>query len=181
VELITDPKITTLFVATTERVVKLGISKKGQGLPPKTVDDSGCGAGCMTIDKKTGSIVVARDDAIYYYTMDGKGRPRAHESSKSLISIHGEYVAIVCPPSANSSAKEPDPVRRRFGGAADALLNANSFILLETELRVIAYTETLISPVKGIFHIWGDLHVLTQDGKVRIPFHPFQFYVCVLI
>jgi hypothetical protein len=129
----------------------------------------------MTLDKKTGEIVVAREDALYYYTVDGRGPPRAYESPKSLVSVHQEYVALVCPPS-NVSAKEPEPMRRRFGGAADALLNASTFLLLETDLRIIAHSESLISPVKYLVQIWGDLYTLTQDGKVSVH---CEWYGCL--
>jgi vacuolar protein sorting-associated protein 11 len=166
VELAADAKGTTLFLATTARILKLWISKKGHSQPPKTVEDSGCGVGCMTIDKRTGDILVARDDALYYYTLEGRGPPCAYESPKSLVEVYGDYVALVCPPSA-SSPKEPDTMRRRFGGTADVLLNASTFVLLEPHLRIVGHTETLISPVKCLFQIWGDLFMLSADGKVR--------------
>ncbi|KAF7544998.1 hypothetical protein G7046_g9660 [Stylonectria norvegica] len=166
VQLATDPKLTTLFVSTTSRILKLGLSKKGQGLPPKTVEDSGCGVGCMTLDQRTGDVVVARDDAIYTYTLDGRGPPRAYESPKSLIAMYQEYVALACPPSASSN-KEPDSMKRRYGGgAADSFFNASTFVLLDPDLRIIGHTETLMSPVKFFYEIWGDFFTITQDGKI---------------
>jgi vacuolar protein sorting-associated protein 11 len=158
---------TTLFVATTARILKLLISKKGHAQPPKTVEDAGCGVGCMVLDRSTGDIVVARDDAIYHYTMEGRGPPSAYEAPKNLVAVYEEYIAVVCPPA--TSSKEPDTMRRRFGGTADALLNASTFVLLEPHLRIVGHTETLISPVKSLFQLWGDLFLLTQDGKVSQP------------
>ena len=79
VQLATDEKLTTLFVSTTSRIIKLGLSRRGQGLPPKTVEDSGCAVGCMTLDPNTGDVVVAREDAIYTYSLDGRGPPKAYE------------------------------------------------------------------------------------------------------
>ncbi|KAL2755330.1 hypothetical protein ACRALDRAFT_2041719 [Sodiomyces alcalophilus JCM 7366] len=171
VELIpdSDSSATTLFVSTTARILKMTISKKGQGSPPKTVEDFGCDVGCITLDKAAGEIVVVRDDAIYTYTPEGRGPPRAYESRKSLVSVFNDYVALVCPPSSSPADrdKQPDPVRRRFGEVADAFLNASTFVLLEPDLRVIGHTESLISPLKAMFQIWGDLFVLTQDGKIH--------------
>ncbi|KND87672.1 Vacuolar protein sorting-associated protein 11, partial [Tolypocladium ophioglossoides CBS 100239] len=166
VQLVMDDKLTTLFVSTTSRIIKLGLSRKGQGLPPKTVEDTGCGVGCMTLDPNTGDVVVAREDAIYTYSLDGRGPPRAYESPKNMISIYQNYVALACP-SSGASGRDPDAIRRRFGGGAtDALFNASSFVLLETDLRVVAHTETLISPVRFMFGVWGDLFTITQEGKV---------------
>ncbi|KAF9775477.1 hypothetical protein IL306_006421 [Fusarium sp. DS 682] len=80
-------KLTTLFVSTTSRILKLGLSKKGHGLPPKTIEDAGCAVGCMTRDPNTEGVIVARDDAIYTYTLDGRGPPKAYESPKSKIGV----------------------------------------------------------------------------------------------
>ncbi|KAF4505878.1 hypothetical protein G6O67_007781 [Ophiocordyceps sinensis] len=166
VQLATDEKLTTLFVSTTSRIIKLGLSRKGQGLPPKTVEDAGCAVGCMTLDRNTGQVVVAREDAIYTYSLDGRGPPRAYESPKSMITLYNNYAALACP-SSGASGRDPEAMRRRFGGGAtEALFNASSFVLLDADLRVIAHTETLISPVRFIFGVWGDLFTINQDGKV---------------
>ena len=166
VQLAADARGTTLFVATTARILRLVISKKGHSSPPKTIEDAGCGVGCMTTDRKTGDVIVVRDDAIYYYTMDGRGPPSAYETPKSLVETYQDYVALVCPPA--TSPKEPEPMRRRFGTTADVLFNASTFVLLEPHLRIVAHTETLLAPVKALFQIWGDLYLLSQDGKVNI-------------
>ncbi|KAH7133056.1 hypothetical protein B0J13DRAFT_92789 [Dactylonectria estremocensis] len=167
VQLATDPQLTTLFVSTTSRILKLGLSKKGHGLPPKTVEDVGCGLGCMTLDPRTGDVVVAREDAIYTYTLDGRGPPKAYESPKSLITLYQDYVALACPPS-TSSARDSDAMRRRYGGSTtNPLFNASTFVLLDTDLRVISHTETLMSPVRFFAEIWDDFYTIAQDGKVH--------------
>lgn len=167
VELRADEKLTTLFLSTVSRILKLTIVGKGQGQPPKTVEDQGCSVGCMTVDKRTGDIVVAREDAIYYYTLDGRGPPRAYDAPKELVSVFQSYVAVVSPPASSPSMRDPD-IRRRFGGAtADAIFNASTFVLLEPDLKVMAHTETLISKVLAVFELWGDLYTITQDGKIQ--------------
>ncbi|KAM5357397.1 hypothetical protein ACJZ2D_016307 [Fusarium nematophilum] len=168
VQLATDTKLklTTLFVSTTSRILKLGLSRKGQGLPPKTVEDTGCALGCMTRDPGSDDVVVARDDAIYTYTLEGRGPPRAYESPKSQIAIYHEYVAIGCPPS-GSVGKDSEAMRRRFGSSTtNSLFNASSFVLLDMDLRVIGHNETIISPVRFFVDIWGDFYTITQDGKI---------------
>ncbi|KIH90744.1 hypothetical protein SPBR_00111 [Sporothrix brasiliensis 5110] len=192
VELDVDEKLTTtLFIATTGRILKLPILARGKAQPPKTVEDTGCAVGCMTIDRRTNDIVVARDDAIYYYTIDGRGPPRAYDAPKSMISVYDDYVALVSPASALGSSGGSGggdkgsgntggagvggggghALRRRLGtsaAAADVLFNTSTFALLETDLKVVAHSETLLSPVKAIFQLWGSLCVLTLDGKVRL-------------
>ncbi|KAK3990446.1 vacuolar protein sorting-associated protein 11 [Cladorrhinum sp. PSN332] len=161
VELHVDGGLTTLFVATTSRILKLVISGKGHGQPPKTVEDEGCGVGCMSVDKRTGEIVVGREDAVYYYTLDGRGPPTAYEAPKKLVAVYHDYIALVSPP---SPAGETDTMRRRFWGtAADSIY---TFTLIHPDLRIIAHSETVLADVKHIFPLWGDLYMLTQDGKV---------------
>lgn len=168
VQLATQETSTTLFISTTSRILQLALSKRGQGSPPKVIEDSGCAAGCMTVDPRTGDIIVARDDALYTYRLDGRGPPRAYESPKRLISIHNDYFAVAGPSSVSSS-RDPEALRRRFGSAtADGLFNAWTFVLLEADLRVVGHTETLISPVRFIVELWGDLLTITEEGKVCV-------------
>lgn len=168
VQLIVDEKLTTLFVSTTSRVLKVAIAKGGRGQPPKVAEDVGCAVGCMTLDERTGDIVVARDDALYSYTLEGRGAPKAYEAQKKMIYTHGQYVGLSCLPS-SSATKDQATMRRRFGGGSsgDGLFSASTFVLLETDLRLVAHTETMISPVRFIFEVWGDLFTVSEDGKVR--------------
>ena len=162
-----ESRLMNLYVATTSRVLKLVISGRGQGQPARMVEDSGCGVGCMTVDKKNGDIVVVRDDAIYYYTIDGRGPCYAYDGPKSLVAIYEDYVALVSPPASASTAKSS--ALKRFGGAqADELFNTSTFTLLDTDLKFVAHSESLVSQVKSLFMIWGDLFTLTQDGKVSL-------------
>jgi tetratricopeptide (TPR) repeat protein len=171
VELRVDEKLTTLFFSTTSRILKLVISGKGQGHPPKTVEDLGCAVGCMTVDSRTGNIVVARQDAMYYYTMDGRGPATAYEAPKDSITVHGDYIAVISPPASAPARDESDKARRRFGSTtADLLFNTSTFQLLEPDLRIIAHTEAVISKVLAVFQIWGDLYTLTHEGKI-VKYH----------
>lgn len=169
-QLATDEKLTTLFISTTTRIVRLGLSRKGQGLPPKTVEDIGCAWGCMALDKETGEVVVARDDAIYTYSLDGRGPPKAYEAPKTLIAVYDNYVALKCLPS-GANGRDPDSMRRRFGSTGnDDLFSATNFVLLEPDLRIIAHSETMMSPVRFIFDVWGALFTMSEEGKVRATY-----------
>jgi vacuolar protein sorting-associated protein 11 len=163
-----DVGLTTLFVATTARILKLVISGRGQGQPARTLEDAGCGVGCMTVDDDTGDIVVARDDAIYYYGVDGRGPCVGCEGRKSLIAIYGDYIALASPPATSNSASRSSALRRFGGSQADEIFNTATFTLLDTDLKFVAHSESLVSEVKALFIIWGDLFTLTQNGKVSM-------------
>ena len=158
---------TTLYLATTGRILTLTITGRGQGQPAKNVEDKGCGVGCMTVNKDTGDIVVARDDAIYFYGVNGRGPSYAYEGPKQLVSIFGEYVALVVPPKAEPTTK-PGVLRRFVGGRPNEVYTASTFTLLDTDLKYVAHTEPLISQIRTFFIEWGDLFLLTLGGKVRL-------------
>jgi hypothetical protein len=157
--------VTTLYLATTGRILTLTISGQGQGQPVKPLEDIGCAVGCMTIDKSSGEIVVVRDDAVYYYGVGGRGPSYAYEGPKQLVKTFGHYVALVCPPKAQTGGK--GAVARAFGGKrADEGFEAGAFVILDTDLKYVAYTQPMVGQVKDVFVEWGDIFLLTLDGKV---------------
>lgn len=159
-----EGSITTLYIATTGRILTLVISGRGQGQPARSLDETGCGVGCMAVDKGTRDIVVARNDAIYTYGLHGRGPPYAYEGEKKMITIFKDYVAMVSPPKANTIPRA-GPLRA-FGVGTDDVLNTSTFTLLNTELRFVAHQEQLPTQVKALVSEWGDLFLITMDGKV---------------
>lgn len=154
---------TTLYISTTNRILTLVISGRGQGQPARVLEDTGCALGCMTLDKETGDVLIAREDAIYTYGVRGRGPSFAFESSKNSITSFRDYAALVCPPKVGSSKSD----LRKFGvSQADEIFSTTTFTLLDTDLKFIAHSESLVSSVKYIFMEWGDLFLLTTDGKV---------------
>ncbi|KAH9211933.1 vacuolar protein sorting protein-like protein [Leptodontidium sp. 2 PMI_412] len=165
VEFRDEDRITTLYISTTSRILKLAISGR-QGQAARAVEELGCAVGCMTLDKRTGDIVIVRDDAIYYYGVDGRGPCYAYDGPKSLVTVFGDYVALVSPPSTTISPAKSNGLRRFGGAQAEDIFNTSTFTLLETGLKFVAHSESLVSQVKTLFKIWGDLFALTQDGKI---------------
>ncbi|POS86620.1 vacuolar protein sorting protein-like protein [Erysiphe pulchra] len=162
-----ESRTMTLYISTTSRIVKLIIMGRGQGQTARTVEDTGCAVGCMTLDKNNSDIIIAREDAIYYYAVDGRGPCYAYDGPKNLVATFKDYVALASPPTTSSKAKNTNSNYRRFGGSqADGLFNTSTFTLLDTGLKLIAYSESLVSQVKYLFTIWGDLFALMQDGKI---------------
>ena len=158
-------RLTTLYVSTTARLLKLVISGQGQGQPARTIEDAGCGVGCMTVDERNGDVVVVRDDAIYYYGIDGRGPCFAYDGPKSLVQCYEEYLAIITPPQTTPSAKSN--TLRRFGGSqAEDLFNTSTFTVLDTELQIVAHSESMVSQIQTLLNLWGDLYALTLEGKI---------------
>ena len=163
--------MTALYIATTGRIANLIISGRGQGQPARTIDSQGCGVGCISVDKETKDIIVAREDAVYYYGPNGRGPSFAFDGPKKMITTFKDYVGLVCPPRVAQVSKSK--TYRRLGGSEmDDLFSTSSFSLLETDLRYIAHTESMSTQVKEVFNEWGELFLLTIDGKVRTVSRP---------
>ena len=155
---------TALYIATTARVLSLAITGNRQGTPARTLDENGCAVGCMTLDLSTNEIIIARDDAIYAYGPRGKAASYPYEVSKKLVGVANDYVLIVSPPS-NSLSKSA--LRAFGGGQADDILSASRFTILNTDLKFIAYSESLPAQVSSMFNIWGDIYLVTVCGSVN--------------
>lgn len=166
---IQDGITTALYISTTNRVLTLAISGRGQGQPARTLEDTGCGLGCMAPNKDTGDVFIAREDAIYTYGPRGRGQSYAFESPKNSINIFRDYVALVCPPRVGSKT---DSLNGLGVGHSDELFSTTTFTLLDTDLKFIAHSESLVSSVKHIFIEWGSLFLLTTDGKVWWQSYP---------
>lgn len=152
-----------LYISTTSRILALVISGKGQGQPARVLEDTGCGVGCMAPDRETGGILIAREDAIYTYGPRGRGPSYAFDSPKSSLSLFRDYIALVCPPKAGASNTES--LRKLGVSQADDIYSTTTFTLLDTDLKFIAHTESLVSAVKHVFMEWGDLFLFTTEGK----------------
>jgi hypothetical protein len=162
VKFVEQSKPTTLYISTTGRILTLVTSGKGQGQSANVLETNGCNVGCMTIDHKTGQIVVARDNSLHYYTPHGRGPWFSVEGQKSMVKVFGDYVGIVTP------AQDMSASFRRLGGSqAENLLNVTTFTILDIDLQFICQSQPFIAEVKSIFTEWGDLFVLTIDGKVQ--------------
>lgn len=161
-----EAQVTALYIATTSRILALAITGNRQGTPARTLDDHGCDVGCMTLDPRTNDIIVARDDALYTYDLRGKAAPPyPYEGAKKLVTVLKDYVLVVSPPNTNLTRTVP---LRAFGGAqAEDIFNTSSFSILNTNFKFIAYQDTLSSEVKTLFSIWGDIYLLTIDGKLH--------------
>lgn len=155
-----------LYISTTSRILALVISGKGQGQPARVLEDTGCGVGCMAPDREVGGVLIAREDAIYTYGPRGRGPSYAFDSPKTSINLFRDYVALVCPPKGGPS--NSDSLRRLGVNASDDIYSTTTFTLLDTDLKFIGHSESLVSAVKYIFMEWDDLFLLTTDGKVGI-------------
>ena len=143
------------------------MSGKGQGQPARVLEESGCAVGCMTIDKRNGDIIVARDDAVYFYRPPGRGPCFAFQGPKSLVNIYKDYLILISPPRSSTLSKSAS-VGALGRAQSSHILDISTIAILETDLKFVAHSEVLESQVKTLFMEWGELFALTLDGKVYV-------------
>lgn len=173
-----------LYVSTTTRILTLSTVGRTNH-PPRELEKQGCGVGCLTpafdptsdergLLREGGDIVVARDDAIYFYGPNGRGACYSYEGPKQMVRVFKHYVACISPPGSRPSTAVSGvggALKRMIGKASetpsDPLWDSTKFTLLDTELKFMAHQERLVSGVKAMFVSWGDLFILTLDGKLQ--------------
>ncbi|KAJ5239145.1 Zinc finger RING-type [Penicillium chermesinum] len=156
--------VTVLYISTTSRILTLVIAGRGQGQPARVLEDSGCALGCMTLNHESGDILIAREDAIYTYGLRGARAKLCFRKPENIYQWLPRLCGIGL--SAQSGLSKVQLHQKVWDQSGDELFGTTTFTLLDTDLKFIAHNETLISPMKRIFIEWGDLFVLTTDGKV---------------
>nr|POE71978.1 vacuolar protein sorting-associated protein 11 like [Quercus suber] len=158
-----EANTTTLYIGTTSRVLALAISGKAKGTAARTLDENGCAVGCMTMNSSSNEIVVARDDAIYTYGPRGKGISYPYDCTKKLLGLFKDYVLLGSPPNDNLARNS----LHAFGGIQATEIASNStFTILNTNFKFIAHTELVSSQIQTFFSLWGDIFLLSIDGKI---------------
>ncbi|KAF3156781.1 hypothetical protein EYR41_003688 [Orbilia oligospora] len=157
-----------LYVTTIERVMTIKTSIRGHIPPPRVLETAGCALGCLTMDEVSGSVLVARNDALYYYGQDGRGPCYAYEGSKSFAGSFGEYVVLLLPPQAPSTGPTNTAAnsRHHISAKRDNFFEVNTLVVLDTDLQFIAHIEAFTGGVRGIVYEWGAIHILTSDYKM---------------
>ncbi|KAL9059035.1 MAG: hypothetical protein Q9162_001423 [Coniocarpon cinnabarinum] len=159
---------TALYIATTSRLLTLVISGRGAGQPARTLDDLGCAVGCMTLDKTTQDIVVARDDAMYYYGLHGRSSAYPCDGQKAALHAFKDYIVFACPASSTSLSRSSafgPPVPLTNQTASNTQLT-----ILNTDFTLIAHSETMSSQLQAAFSFGGAFYAITTDGSM-IRYH----------
>lgn len=184
-----------LFIITTNRILQCPVTGRGSGGSSTALDDIGCGLGCATMDWRAKDMVIARDEAIYICTTEGRGACFAYEGTnlfhysilsltymlflghKSSVHIHLNYVVIVSPPFIPAAVGTSATVRNfvaRSANANSGESDVTKVTVFDLENTLVAYSGIFAEGVREIISQWGQVYVLSNDGKVR---HPILEYI----
>jgi hypothetical protein len=151
-----------LFVVTTARVLAYPAGGRGA---PRAVDDVGAPLGCAAMDARGAELVLAREDAVYACSPEGRGTCLVLEGAKSAAYAHAHYLLTVSPPLAPSLASASRTVRNvaaaRRGEPGGEVTRVT---LLDLANKLVAFSGAFPDGVRAAFSCWGKLFVLSHAG-----------------
>ncbi|KAJ2393261.1 Vacuolar protein sorting-associated protein 11 [Coemansia sp. RSA 2611] len=157
----------TLFATTTAQTMVFDTS--GNKSSPAILEERGCGIGCSLMNEEN-ELIVARDEAIYTYTVDGRGPCFAFDAPKVLLRQFKHYLLLataapssMAPNLANGDDSPPlDAADSRVYSYNDA----TTFTVLDTKNKLVAYTGVVPGGVRGVATEWGSVFVLGGHGTL---------------
>ncbi|KAJ1737486.1 Vacuolar protein sorting-associated protein 11 [Coemansia sp. Benny D160-2] len=174
---------TTLFATTTAQTLAFDTSGGRSGGADDSVavlEERGCAIGCSLVGDAD-ELIVARDEAIYFYTADGRGPCFAFDAPKVLLRRFRHYLLLataapspMAPPQALADAEEA--AAAQAGGDSPLLVapdsslhsfnDATTFTILDTRNKLVAYTGVVRGGVRGVATEWGGVFVLGGHGTL---------------
>jgi len=136
---------------------------KGHGNPARLLDALGCALGCVAF-RDNGEMIVGRDDAVYLYGGDLKSTVYAFERRKAVISLFGNYIVVVSPPTVETKGIRGS-LPNIFMRGPDAV-EQSKVSILDIENKFIVHSGSVTGGVKEVFSSWGNLYLITTDGEV---------------
>jgi vacuolar protein sorting-associated protein 11 len=96
---------------------------------------------------------------------------RACTGHKSSVQSHLNYLVIVSPPM-TVSASHTSATVRHFAARSSTSADITKLTVFDIENKFVAYSGTFTEGVKEVFCEWGQIFVLSNDGKVCGPGFP---------
>ncbi|KAI0818923.1 hypothetical protein BC629DRAFT_1579360 [Irpex lacteus] len=155
-----------LFIVTISHVLTYQASGKGSGGAPTELDEVGCDLGCAAMDWRARSLVIAKDEAIYTYSTEGRGTCYAYEGFKSFVHTHFNYLAIVSPPFTPSASAPSATVRNFVARNAEPKLDITKVVLFDLENKIVAYSNTHPEGIRHVFSVGRRIYLVSNDGKL---------------
>ena len=176
-----------LFIVTTNNVLSYQASGKGSGGTPAVADQIGAGLGCATLNWQSREMIIARDEAVYVVGTDGRGACYAYEGqiwrpqtagppltvsiigTKLSVYTHTNYLVIISPPFTPTSTSASATVRNFVArGQPQSSTDITKVTVFDPENKLVAFSGTFVQGVREVVSQWGDIYILSNDGKVKL-------------
>ncbi|KRT81937.1 hypothetical protein AMK59_5836, partial [Oryctes borbonicus] len=150
---------TLLFVATDVSVSAYNITLKDKEHKIH-LDNIGCAKQCSVLAESVqeSHFVIASNNAVYFYTSDGKGPCYAVDGEKVILEWFRSYLVIISKinrPSSISSANSE----------SQNVTQSHMVTVLDIQNKFIIFSATM-NDVKAVFNEWGAFYILDSDYNV---------------
>ncbi|KAJ2834233.1 Vacuolar protein sorting-associated protein 11, partial [Coemansia sp. 'formosensis'] len=145
----------------------LAFDTSGSKSDPSILEERGCGIGCSLVNDE-GELIVARDEAIYVYTAEGRGPCFAFDAPKVMLRRFRHYLLLAtAAPSVMAPTMDHSSDTLDSGDAPVYSYNdATTFTILDTKNKLVAYTGVVAGGVRGVAAEWGSVFVLGGHGTL---------------
>ncbi|KAJ2161223.1 Vacuolar protein sorting-associated protein 11 [Coemansia sp. RSA 552] len=158
----------TLFATSTAQTMVFDTA--GGKSQPVVLEERGCSIGCSLVSEEDRELIVARDEAIYLYTADGRGPCFAFDAPKVLLRRFKHYLLLAtAAPSSMAPAPanaEEELAEESVGARVYSYNDATTFTILDTKNKLVAYTGVVPGGVRGVATEWGSVFVLGGHGSL---------------
>ena len=137
-------------------------------------DSFGCDIGCSCLKREPKQLepiqfVVGRNDAIYFYNIDGRGPSLAYDGQKTFLYWFKNYLVVVTLNDVMNRSTQ-SPSSSSSSAASSSLLSsatANLITIYDIARKFIAFSSPLPA-VNQVIAEWGQLYILTVDKRVAV-------------
>lgn len=161
---------TSAFISTEDEIFHASLSEKS--LSKVLLDQAGCKDHCSCLlphsehQHSENLFAVGRDNAVYFYQVDGKGPCLAFEGEKLILRRFKSYLIVV----SRDSSSKPDQInsyrdKNRISNELDNQSKTVDLNIYDIKNKFIAHS-TKIPDVREIFSEWGHLFVLCKNGRI---------------
>ncbi|XP_050531925.1 vacuolar protein sorting-associated protein 11 homolog [Daktulosphaira vitifoliae] len=150
-----------LFVSTASSVQQFNLSSK-DSYPMTVLDAVGCDFKCsVLVNGPDGHFMIAKEDAIYCYTVDSRGPCYVVGGQKIILHWFRSYLIIV----SKDSGKSHNTVTVSSTTKHSDEIAAVSLTILDIQNKFIVFTTTM-REIISVLSEWGSLYVLTASGSL---------------
>lgn len=162
---------TTAFISTEDEIYHANLFEKS--FSKVLLDQAGCKERCSCLLPNSGNLsssenlfAVGRNNAVYFYQVDGRGPCLAFEGEKLILYKFKSYLVIVSR-DLPSKATQPNPfrIKREITNDLESVSKRVDLNIYDIKNKYIAHSSR-IPEVQEIFSEWGHLFVICTNGRI---------------
>ncbi|KAJ3221469.1 Vacuolar protein sorting-associated protein 11 [Clydaea vesicula] len=164
----------TLYIVTLNEILTAVTTTKD--VKKNVLDELGCDFGCAiltTVDNRH-EMVIGRNEAIYYYGIDGRGPCAIIDGEKTFLSLFRQYLIVVSKERKQKSVQDSNNTSQQVTTEISDTSSGTYLSIYDLKNKFIAYVgnfplnegEANGSPIFAVIGEWGELFVITKNKRI---------------